>query len=236
MPNTFYPKKSLLVDASAPHPKNTQYKVSVGEEDWGGKTQTVIKVQLVYNGKVAGRKAPSYPYGSNDADRVAEAIEKIKSEYAAAPKVQIIPALPIKRLKKNYYVAALLKVPAGKVTRWEDIEAFLCRSLGYDRVKPDDDSSWPYFDRENNEIPYWRVVGSYGYLSGRSAQTERDELLLMQEGLEIESCGAGNKSRRVKDYKKHLFDFSTIDGSFLKNIEGFKSRLDVLMEKLRQTN
>ena len=89
---------------------------------------------------------------------------------------------------------------------------------------------------ENNEIPYWRVVGSYGYLSGRYAQKECDELLLMQEGLEIESCGAGNKSRRVKDYKKHLFDFSTIDGSFLKNIEGFKSRLDVLMEKLRQTN
>ena len=79
MPNTFYPKKSLLVDASAPHPKNTQYKVSIGEEDWGGKTQTVIKVQLVYNGKVAGRKAPSYPYGSDDADRVAEAMEKIGS-------------------------------------------------------------------------------------------------------------------------------------------------------------
>ncbi len=238
MPNAFYPKRSLLVPASEPHPKNTYYKVSIGEEEWDGKLHTVVKVQLLFNGKTAGRIVPSFPYNSDDAERVSAAIENIKDEYAKRPKVKVIPALPIKTVPKSYYVAALLKVPAGKITRWEDIELFLCKALGYERIKPDDLTIWPYSDNDNNEIPYWRVVGPYGYLPMRSTKytIEHEELLLTREGLGIEPCGAGNKSRRVKDYKEYLFNFNSIDGSFLKTVTEVKSPMATLIELLDLSN
>lgn len=74
MARVFYPRQSILVDASKPHPKGTQYKISLGDEEWDGVFHSVIKVQMVYEGKVAGRKSPSYPIGSDDTVRVNEAI------------------------------------------------------------------------------------------------------------------------------------------------------------------
>ena len=75
MARTFYPRRTTLVEASAPHPAGTAYKVSIGDEDWEGIFQTVVKVQMVANGKVQGRKSPSYPIGTDDFQRVAEAID-----------------------------------------------------------------------------------------------------------------------------------------------------------------
>ncbi len=76
----FFPKKFKMVSASAPHPTNTEYKVSVGEEDWGGNYHTVIKVQMVYDGLLAGRRSPSYPIGSDDYKRVCNAIDELLKE------------------------------------------------------------------------------------------------------------------------------------------------------------
>lgn len=75
MARVFYPRQSIFVNASAPHPQGTQYKVSLGDEEWGGVFHFVTKVQMVYDGKVTGRKSPSYPVGSEDASRVHEAIQ-----------------------------------------------------------------------------------------------------------------------------------------------------------------
>lgn len=77
MARTFYPRYSKLIPASAPHPKGTEYKISVGDEDWDGVFEKVVKVQMVYDGKVAGRKSPSYPTGTDDWRRVAETIEEL---------------------------------------------------------------------------------------------------------------------------------------------------------------
>ncbi|MEA2110872.1 MAG: hypothetical protein U9P71_02365 [Campylobacterota bacterium] len=65
MAKTFFPndKQTILVDASNPHPKNTQYKISIGLEYWGNLNHEVVKVQMVYEGKISGRKSPSYPIG-----------------------------------------------------------------------------------------------------------------------------------------------------------------------------
>ncbi|MCH5199305.1 MAG: MGMT family protein [Oscillospiraceae bacterium] len=223
MPNTFYPKRSLLISASKPHPENTQYKVSIGEEDWDGALHTVIKIQLVYNGKIAGRKAPSYPYNSDDAERVAEAIAQIKKEYNEAPNVQYIPDIPMTEVPVGYYIALLRLVPPGCITRWEDIEASIKVRLDLERITPAF-ATWPYQDGEGNEIPYWRVVGPYGYLFSRSDKytLEHQERLLIAEGLPIEPCGAGNKSRRVREYKKHLFDFRNAPDNIFDNIAEYK--------------
>lgn len=78
MSKVFTPKAWDYVEASPPHPPNTQYKVSIGYEDWGdGQVPEVVKVQMVYDGVVAGRRAPSFPIGSDDLDRVNAAIHRL---------------------------------------------------------------------------------------------------------------------------------------------------------------
>lgn len=80
MPRVYYPRNYRLVEASEPHPEGTQYKISIGDEEWEGVYHSVIKVQMMYDGKVAGRKSPSYPAGTDDWQRVAQAIQELQQE------------------------------------------------------------------------------------------------------------------------------------------------------------
>lgn len=79
MAKVFFPKDFILVDSnSSNHPQHTQYKVSLGIEEWDDKYVDVIKIQMQYDGKVAGRRSPSYPIDSDDYIRVHEAVLEIK--------------------------------------------------------------------------------------------------------------------------------------------------------------
>ena len=77
MAKVYFPDTAALVTASPPHPPNTQYRVSIGTETWGGENHRVIKVHMIFDGKLADRRTPSYPVGSTDYARVAEAIRKL---------------------------------------------------------------------------------------------------------------------------------------------------------------
>jgi hypothetical protein len=77
---TFYPELIEHVSASHPHPDETQYRVSIGMEDWEGAFIPVAKVQMVYKGIVAGRKSPSYPIGTKDYENVNNAMERLIKE------------------------------------------------------------------------------------------------------------------------------------------------------------
>lgn len=77
MAKTFFPTKSIYVAASKPHPLNTQYKISIGAEIWEDNNHEVIKVQMVYDNKIAGRRSPSYPIGTNDYEKVHAEINKL---------------------------------------------------------------------------------------------------------------------------------------------------------------
>ena len=77
MAKTFYPRKSVLIPASPPHPENTEYKISSGLEHWGDENHDVLKVQMVYNGTVSGRRSPSYPIGTDDFERVTNELQKL---------------------------------------------------------------------------------------------------------------------------------------------------------------
>lgn len=79
MAKTFFPyaNKIVFVDASAPHPENTQYKISMGVEVWGGENHEVVKIQMVYDGVVAGRRSPSYPLGTDDYQRVTTELQSL---------------------------------------------------------------------------------------------------------------------------------------------------------------
>jgi hypothetical protein len=79
MAKTFFPydQKCVFVTASAPHPPNTQYKISIGLETWGDENHEVVKIQMVYNGEVAGRRSPSYPLGTDDYQRVTSKLQEL---------------------------------------------------------------------------------------------------------------------------------------------------------------
>lgn len=48
---------------------------------WDAVPQKVIKVQMAYEGKISGRRSPSYPYGTNDFERVNDAIKQLLADY-----------------------------------------------------------------------------------------------------------------------------------------------------------
>lgn len=79
MAKTFFPNAGQItyVSASAPHPESTEYKISIGLEVWGGENHPVAKIQMVYDGVVAGRRSPSYPLGTDDSQRVNAKLEEL---------------------------------------------------------------------------------------------------------------------------------------------------------------
>ncbi len=81
MAKTFFPHKetTVFVNASEPHPKDTEYIISIGTEIWGGENHEVLKVQMVYDGEIAGRRSPSYPIGTDDFQRVQSKINELIS-------------------------------------------------------------------------------------------------------------------------------------------------------------
>lgn len=83
MAKVFFPRDFILVPSnSAKHPTNTEYKVSIGIEDWEGTHVDVFKIQMVYDGKVAGRRSPSYPIDADDYERVHEAMLILKKRHS----------------------------------------------------------------------------------------------------------------------------------------------------------
>src|SRR4051794_19487497 len=81
---TFEPDLHEDVEASHPHPPHTRYRVSIGREYWGDAIVRVEKVQMVYDGRVSGRRAPSYPADSDDWQRVMDALRRLR-EHAGSP-------------------------------------------------------------------------------------------------------------------------------------------------------
>ena len=86
MAQTFFPdsQKSIKIAASQTppencHPVNTNYVISIGTEMWGSTPHSVLKVQMEYDGKLSGRRSPSYPIGTDDYERVQKAIQKLIS-------------------------------------------------------------------------------------------------------------------------------------------------------------
>lgn len=81
MAKVYFPDKWVMVSASPPHPPNTEYRVSIGTEIWDGENHRVVKVHMVYDGKLAERRTPSFPLGTSDHARVAEAVRRISGMY-----------------------------------------------------------------------------------------------------------------------------------------------------------
>lgn len=220
MSQMFYPKMSVHVNASAPHPEGTEYKISIGEEDWDGNFKTVIKVQMLYHGKVAGRKSPSYPVGTDDAQRVAKAITEIEEKYheqqAEAKRVVLYPEKPVTYIPVGQYLALLFSIPEGYLTTWEAIEYYFERVYGAEKVAVETHAHWPAFVNDR-EVPYWKVIGTTGFLRDDrfrcSLETRAEKL--REHGFIVELAGKGKQSLKVRNYKQYFFDLSKIDSDII---------------------
>lgn len=93
MAKVFFPVRTITVPASKPHPPNTTYEVSFGHEHWGdGEMARVYKVQIAYDGHISGRKTPSYPEGTDDAERVLRAISELKKGEGDIGRGKVLPS------------------------------------------------------------------------------------------------------------------------------------------------
>jgi 2,4-dienoyl-CoA reductase-like NADH-dependent reductase (Old Yellow Enzyme family) len=79
---SFFPQISKTVPASSPHPPGTEYQISIGLERWEANFIPVIKIQLIYEGKMVDRE-PSFPLSSEDPQKVTKAVSELLEEYAA---------------------------------------------------------------------------------------------------------------------------------------------------------
>lgn len=75
---------SVIISASHPHPRvedgrKTEYKISIGLEKWSD--EPVLKIQMLYDGKIAGRKCPSYPVNRRDLERINSAMQEVMRRY-----------------------------------------------------------------------------------------------------------------------------------------------------------
>ena len=87
----YYPLAEFFrdVEASPPHPPNTVYRVSVGHEMWDDGPQSVAKIQMVYDGRVSGRRSPSFPFRSDDFKRVSEALTALMALTPGSPEAAL---------------------------------------------------------------------------------------------------------------------------------------------------
>lgn len=108
------------------------------------------------------------------------------------------------------YVQLVTKVPAGKITSWEDIFATLGHLYGRE-VKNLPDRTLPYMDEKTDLIPYWRIVSSQGVLmDGKGGTRAHQKEELLNEGIPVVQRGSRAGSYEVDNYKDYMFDFSKL--------------------------
>lgn len=158
-----------------------------------------------------------------------------KQEKKDERKIEFIPAKPCISVPVCFYIAVISKIPFGKLTRWEDIEAFFKKIYNAEVVAPREHMYWSDVDSSGNEVPYWRIVGAKGHIpnssraGGKIVQIER----LRREGVIAELSNSQTDSYRITNYKDLLFDLNQIDPQEILSLEDTdKHRLTAIGEKV----
>lgn len=124
-----------------------------------------------------------------------------------------IVILPLKNgyeIPASMYVQLVEKVPAGKVTCWDDIFATLGRFYGR-TVTGFPERALPRIDTKSRPVPYWRVVTNRGILiDGRGGSKEGQRDALVKEGVPVVQRGNIEGSYKVVNFREYMFDFSTL--------------------------
>ena len=137
--------------------------------------------------------------------KLSEAKKKSQKSY----EIEYIPAKPAKIISYKEYLDLVCKVPAGRITRDQDICDYLARKYNAERVEINHDCNVANY---REDIPLWRMVSTRGVISDTFFyMRETQKKKLEEEGLTICSCGANGRSLMVKDYRRLLFDFNTLE-------------------------
>ena len=147
----------------------------------------------------------SYSEWSNMSYREKEKIEQ------KADIIRILPH-PAKVISRREYMTVLSKVPAGKVTRYNDIIEYFKKKYKAERVEILEDEFVTAPEWAN--VPWWREISTNGMIQDRplcGCSYDKQIAKLTSEGHRIVPCGAKNKSRKVENYRNYLFDFGMCD-------------------------
>ena len=169
------------------------------------------KLQYHSNGEDDKTRAAGLRKTKDTLNRVKNLMYYDAPDHADDKKVVVM--LPLEngtKIPSAMYVQLITKVPKGKITCWEDINAFLGKM--YERDVPAYTvPSLPLKDIYHKEIPYWRVVSTRGVLGNGIAPREQQYRYLIQEGLQVVQRGSIEGSYRVCEYKEHMFHFEELN-------------------------
>lgn len=112
------------------------------------------------------------------------------------------------------YDWAMRQVPPGKVTTVGEIRAYFARENGADFTEPITAgifvsiAAWASFQRQEDEIPYWRTLKNGGELNPKyPGGVEAQRKKLEAEGHTIIQRGRKNIRYYLLDYEKVLYTF-----------------------------
>ncbi|MFC0300351.1 hypothetical protein ACFFIS_05875 [Virgibacillus soli] len=107
MARVFNPKRSIFVPATGGHPKNAEYRIAWGAERWNSLVN-VTKVQMVYNGTVAGMLSPSFPDETLDQQAVIFALHLLSDKKYGINSKDIKDVLVLNKVTNQLDVNTLL--------------------------------------------------------------------------------------------------------------------------------
>ena len=137
------------------------------------------------------------------------------AEPEPEPAVEPAPELPDPNTRAgrkaiaSLFIGEIVSVPAGKLTRWKDMEKKLSDKYGAEVTRPAN-IRWPATltmpDGAELEIPYWRIVGDRGSVKGeKMIEMAVQQEKLAAEGHEFVSAGHGIFTGiKVDGYKEKL--------------------------------
>ena len=122
--------------------------------------------------------------------------------------VEVIPPAKFKYISSNEFYEVLSMVPAGKITRREDIIEYLKRKYNASRIEIN--YTINLLTPIERGVPLWRLVSTRGFVQGDRFYMGRERCAekLEEEGFNVIPGGIGGESLKVENYREYLFDFN----------------------------
>ena len=122
--------------------------------------------------------------------------------------IEVIPATKFKYVSSDEFYEVLSMVPAGKITRREDIIEYLKRKHNASRVEIN--YTINLLTPIERGVPLWRLVSTRGFVQGDRFYMGREKCAekLEEEGFNVIPGGIGGESLKVENYREYLFDFN----------------------------
>ncbi len=144
-------------------------------------------------------------------ERQKRALNKPKTEERKKMERIYYPAKKIVNVSDVVRINLLLSIPRGRLTRNEDMEAYVAKQLGVELIHFESNcliDMWKFENKLSEIIPHWRTVSVQGWLTeSTECSRDRQETKLREEDFYPKKCGPNNRSLRIENYKDYLFDF-----------------------------